>query len=90
MRAGWHLVSVGGARRSAYNAGINVRRTVFFTYVVSGLLCSIAAYMYAARLASTGAETGMGMEMVALTAAILGVRALAAAVARRPRRCSAA
>ncbi len=72
MRAGWHLVSVGGARRSAFNAGINVRRTVFFTYVVSGLLCSIAAYMYAARLASTGAETGMGMEMVALTAAILG------------------
>ncbi len=60
------------ARRSAYNAGINVRRTVFFTYVVSVLLCSIAAYMYAARLASTGAETGMGMEMVALTAAILG------------------
>lgn len=72
MRAGWHLTAVGGSRRSAYNAGINVRRTVALTYVVSGLLTSFAGYMYAARLASTGAETGMGMELSVLTAAILG------------------
>jgi len=72
MRPGWHLMAVGGSRRSAYNAGIKVRRTVFFTYVASGGLSAMAAYMYAARLASTGAETGKGMELVVLTAAILG------------------
>ncbi len=72
MRPGWHLMAVGGSRRSAYNAGIKVRRTVFLTYVTSGVLCATAAYMYAARLASTGAGTGKGMELVALTAAILG------------------
>ncbi len=72
MKPGWHLTAVGGARRSAFNAGINVKRTVFFSYVTSGLLCSIAGYMYASRLASTGAETGMGLELVALTAAVLG------------------
>ncbi len=71
-RPGWHLAAVGGARRSAHNAGINVKRTVFFTYVISGVLCSIAAYFYAARLSSTGAETGMGLEITALTAAVLG------------------
>ena len=36
-RPGWHVLAVGGSRRSAYNAGIKVRRTVFLTYVFSGL-----------------------------------------------------
>ena len=58
MRPGWRLTAVGGARRSAYNAGIKVRRTVFFAYVWSGLLCSIAGFLFAARLGSTGADTG--------------------------------
>ena len=76
MKPGWHLTAVGGARRSAFNAGINVKRTVFLSYVTSGLLCSIAGYMYAARLASTGADTGMGLELIALTAAVLGGNSL--------------
>jgi ribose transport system permease protein len=72
MRPGWRLTAVGGARRSAYNAGIKVRRTVFFAYVWSGLLCSIAGFLFAARLGSTGADTGVGLEVSALTAAVLG------------------
>ncbi len=32
-RPGWHILAVGGSRRSAYNSGIRVRRTVFMTYV---------------------------------------------------------
>src|SRR5690606_28524330 len=27
MRFGWHVMAVGGSRRSAYNAGIRVKRT---------------------------------------------------------------
>ncbi|HWJ73893.1 MAG TPA: SMP-30/gluconolactonase/LRE family protein [Kaistia sp.] len=72
MRPGWRLTAVGGARRSAHNAGIKVRRTVFFAYVWSGLLCSIAGFLFAARLGSTGADTGVGLEVSALTAAVLG------------------
>jgi len=72
MRPGWRLTAVGGARRSAYNAGIKVRRTVFFAYVWSGLLCSTAGFLFAARLGSTGADTGVGLEVSALTAAVLG------------------
>ncbi len=72
MKPGWHLTAVGGSRRSAFNAGIKVKQTIFLSYVVCGVLCSIAGFMYAARMASTGAETGKGLELTILTAAVLG------------------
>jgi ribose transport system permease protein len=75
-RPGWRVMAVGGSRRSAHNAGISVRRTVCGTYVVSGLLCGLAGFMYAARLSSAGAETGVGLELLTLTAAILGGNSL--------------
>ena len=76
MRPGWRLIAVGGARRSAYNAGINVRRTVCLAYVWSGVLCALAGFLFAARLGSTGADTGVGLEVTALTAAVLGGNSL--------------
>jgi ribose transport system permease protein len=76
MRPGWRLTAVGGARRSAYNAGINVRRTVFSAYVWSGVLCALAGFLFAARIGSTGADTGVGLEVSALTAAVLGGNSL--------------
>ena len=76
MRPGWRLTAVGGARRSAYNAGISVRRTVFFVYVWSGALAALAGFLFAARIGSTGADTGVGLEVSALTAAVLGGNSL--------------
>jgi ribose transport system permease protein len=75
-RPGWRLIAVGGSRRSAHNAGISVRRTVCGTYVISGLLCGVAGFLYAARLSSAGPDTGVGLELGALTAAILGGNSL--------------
>ena len=72
LRPGWHVVAVGGSRRAAHNAGINVRRTVCLTYVLSGMLSALAGIFYAARLASLGAETGVGLEITILTAVVLG------------------
>ncbi|ANH07526.1 SMP-30/gluconolactonase/LRE family protein [Shinella sp. HZN7] len=72
LRPGWRLRAVGGARRSAYNAGINVKRTVCLAYVTSGLLTAIAAFLFSARLGSTGADTGIGLEIAVLTAVVLG------------------
>ena len=69
---GWRIQAVGGSRRSAYNAGISVRRTVFFTYVLSGTLAAAAGLLYATRLGATGTDTGVGLEVSALTAAVLG------------------
>jgi ribose transport system permease protein len=72
LRIGWRIVAVGGSRRAAYNAGIPVRATVCLTYVVSGVLTSIAGTLYAARLSGAGPDTGIGLELSAVTAALLG------------------
>ena len=69
---GWRIQAVGGSRRSAYNAGISVRKTVFLTYVISGTLAAAAGLLYATRLGAAGTDTGVGLEVAALTAAVLG------------------
>ena len=71
-RPGWHIMAIGGARRAAYNAGVAVNRTIFMTYVVSGILTALSAVFFAARLGSAGSDVGAGMEVAILTAAVLG------------------
>lgn len=72
LRVGWRIMAVGGSRRSAYNAGIPVQRTVCLSYVVSGLLTGLAGTLYAARLSGAGPDTGLGLELAVVTAALLG------------------
>ncbi len=72
LRIGWRIMAVGGSRRSSYNAGIPVRATVCLTYVVSGMLAGLAGILYAARLSGAGPDTGLGLELTAVTAALLG------------------
>lgn len=75
-RPGWHILAVGGSRRSAFNSGIQVKRTVFLTYVISGLCCGIAGFLFACRLSGAGPGTGAGLEILALTAAVVGGNSL--------------
>ena len=75
-RWGWHIQAVGGSRRSAHNIGIPVRRTIFMTYVVSGACAGLSGFLIGARLAGVGPGTGAGLEIAALTAAVVGGNSL--------------
>jgi ribose transport system permease protein len=72
LRPGWHITAIGGSRRSAYNSGIPVRRTIAQCYVASGVLTAVGALFFAARLGTVGGDIGVGLEVTVLTAAILG------------------
>jgi ribose transport system permease protein len=75
-RPGWRLLAIGGSRRSAFNMGLPVRRLVCSAYVISGMLVGMAGVLYAARLSGAGTDTGLGLEISVLTAAILGGNSL--------------
>lgn len=76
LRLGWHILAVGGSRRSAFNSGLPVRRTIALTYILSGMLAACAGVLYAARLNAAGSDTGVGLEIVAVTAAVVGGNSL--------------
>ena len=76
LRPGWHVTAIGGSRRSAYNSGIPVRRTIALCYVASGALTAVGALFFAARLGTVGGDIGVGLEVVVLTATVLGALVL--------------
>ncbi|MCY4050625.1 MAG: SMP-30/gluconolactonase/LRE family protein [Gammaproteobacteria bacterium] len=71
-RRGWHISAIGGSRRSAFNTGINVKKVVCSTYIISGACCGISGFLFGARLNGTGPGTGIGMEILVLTACVVG------------------
>src|SRR5690606_12147633 len=73
LRFGWHVLAVGGNRKAARHGGIQVKRTIFYAYVLAGLIVGLAGFLYAARQNSVGSDTGIGMEFFALTALVVGL-----------------
>ena len=71
-RWGWHVTSVGSDRRSARRNGINVERSVFSAYVLSGALAGFAGLLASARFGRADSGVGLGFEIIVLTAVVLG------------------
>jgi ribose transport system permease protein len=72
MRPGIHVMAVGASRKAARHAGIAVNRVLFLAYVISGVTTAVAGIFYAARNDSAGSDTGLGWEVTALAAVVLG------------------
>ena len=71
-RTGRTVYAIGGSEQSASLMGLAVVRTKLFIYVVSGTLSGIAAVVYTARLGSAQNITGIGWELDAIAAAVIG------------------
>ena len=72
-KKGRHIYAVGGNQQSALMLGINVKRTRFFTYIMSGLLAGLAGFVYLIHSASADiTSVGVRNEMDAIASSIIG------------------
>lgn len=69
---GRYLYSTGGNKEAAYLAGINTTKMIFSTFAISGFFAAISAIILTARVASGQPNAGIGWELEAVTAAVIG------------------
>ncbi len=66
------LYAMGNSADAATFAGINVGRTKFWLYVVSGAVSALAGVFWTLRFASARADNGTGLELSVVAAVLLG------------------
>lgn len=69
---GRSVYAIGGNREAANFSGINIKRTMWSTYALTGLLCGISGVIWASRTYSGQPTLGEGSEMDAIAAAVVG------------------
>ena len=74
---GWRLLAVGASPKSARRNGISPAWAKFGSYVCCGAMCGLSGALVAARQGNTSSAAGSGIELVALTAVVLGGVSLA-------------
>ena len=72
MKLGRHIYALGGNQQSALLLGINVKRTRFISYVISGLLSGLAGFVFLMHKPAGNASVAMRSEMDAIAASIIG------------------
>lgn len=76
LRAGRALYAVGSDREAARLAGIEPAHVVFGVFVLVGVLTGLAALLNAVRFAAVPSNTGLGLELKAVAAAVVGGTAI--------------
>jgi ribose transport system permease protein len=71
------IYAVGGNPSAARLSGIDVRLTQLFAFLVAGLTAAIGAVLMTARLNSGSPNYGVGLELSAIAAAVIGGASLA-------------
>lgn len=71
-RFGRHVYAVGANAESARLSGIPVRLVTFQVFLLSGTLVGLAAIMESARLATAVPSAGVGYELEAVAAVVIG------------------
>ena len=63
---------MGGNSQSALMMGVNVKRTRFFSYLISGTLSGIAGFVFMMHTGAGNATNAAGAEMNAIASSIIG------------------
>jgi putative xylitol transport system permease protein len=74
------VYAVGGNVRSAKTSGINTRLVIFSVYVISGALAGLAGLILTARTTSALPQAGLGYELDAIAAVVIGGTSLTGGV----------
>jgi len=74
---GRYTYSIGSNEEATALSGIDVRRWKIIIYTVAGLFTGLAGVMISARLGSAQPATGMGYELQAIAAVVIGGTSLA-------------
>ncbi len=74
---GRSVYAVGGNPNAADLSGLKVKRIQFFAFVIAGAMAGIGAVLMAARLNSGSPNYGVGLELQAIAAAVIGGASLA-------------
>ena len=74
---GRHLVAVGTNETAANLSGVSPRPVRLATFVIAGTLAGIAAVVQGARLAAADPNAGIGLELSAIAAVVIGGTTLA-------------
>jgi ribose transport system permease protein len=77
---GRNLYAIGGSREVARLAGIHVGGLTTWVYVVAGALSGIAGVVLAARLDSSQPSAGLGYELDAIAAVVIGGASLSGGI----------
>ncbi len=71
-RTGRHIYAVGGNPQAALYSGINVNRILTLVYILAGALAAVGAVLLAGRTNSAEPQAGVGAELIAIAAVIIG------------------
>lgn len=69
---GVHLFAVGSNRAATRQSGINVPKIRIFAYVVAGLCAALSGVIMAGRNTTVPPDLGVGFEILAIAAAVIG------------------
>lgn len=69
---GRSLYAIGGNKEAAKLSGINVSNCLFAVYAISGVLAALGGVVLAGRLNSGQPEAGVGYELDAIAAVVIG------------------
>ena len=71
---GTYIYAIGGNRESARLSGVPIKRVEIVTFTISGLLAAFAGLVLSARMFSGQPSVGIGYELDAIAACVLGRR----------------